>query len=120
MRAWPRREESNSHLEFRRLLYSPLYDSELAGDEWIEHSQWRDQNPLPSHLANPQLYGGQSNTRSCTLFRMKEALSLLRYLTDMVGALGLEPRTLCLKGRYSDQLSYTPEVVATAGFEPAT
>ena len=26
----------------------------LAGDEWIEHSQWRDQNPLPSHLANPQ------------------------------------------------------------------
>jgi len=26
----------------------------MAGDEWIEHSRWRDQNPLPSHLANPQ------------------------------------------------------------------
>jgi hypothetical protein len=27
-RAWPRREESNSHLEFRRLWYFPLYDGE--------------------------------------------------------------------------------------------
>ena len=51
---------------------------------------------------------------------MKEALSLLRYLTYMVGALGLEPRTLCLKGRYSDLLSYTPKLVAPGGNAPPT
>ena len=43
----------------------------MAGDEWIEHSQWRDQNPLPSHLANPQLIGGNGRSRTYTGHRMK-------------------------------------------------
>ena len=35
-------------------------------------------------------------------------------------ALGFEPRTVCLEGRCSIQLSYATDTVGVAGFEPAT
>ena len=47
------------------------------------------------------------------------SLSLVIILVVLEGPVGLEPTTLCLRGRCSNQLSYGP-VVPAEGFEPPT
>ncbi len=52
--------------------------------------------------------------------KKNETLRFRLQVIKMAVRTGLEPATSCVTGRHSNQLNYRTNLVAGAGFEPAT
>lgn len=106
-----RNKKEHTNEQIKKYLASALYFVEhpanlLIGESNINRLQQLFTMIFDELPTYEKLYNGTPNLSP--LFKLKDFVSLTK--SQMVSRVGLEPTTLCLRGRCSNRLSYRPDL----------